>query len=39
VGFNANRRYRDSKWRDIGLLIAFILVIVPALLWGFGIIG
>lgn len=39
MGFNSTRRYRDGKWNDIGLLVVAILVIVPALLWGFGVIG
>jgi uncharacterized membrane protein len=38
VGFNATRRYRDSKWRDIVLLIVALLVIGLLLLWGFGVI-
>lgn len=39
MGFNATRRYRDGKWRDIGLLVAAIVIVVPALLWAFGVIG
>ncbi len=39
MGFDSTRRYRDSKWRDIGLLIAAIVIIGSALLWGFGVIG
>ncbi len=39
MGFNATRRYRDGKWSDIWLLVAALAVIVPALLWGFGVIG
>lgn len=38
MGFNANRRYRDSKWRDIVLLIVALVVIGLLLLWGFGVI-
>lgn len=39
MGFDANRRYRDGKGSDIALLVAAVLIIVPALLWGFGVIG
>lgn len=39
MGFNSTRRYRDSKWRDIGLLVAFVAIMLPALLWAFGVIG
>lgn len=38
VGFNATRRYRDSKRRDIALLIVAIVVILLMLAWGAGII-
>lgn len=38
MGFNATRRYRDSKWRDIVLLIVALVVIGLLLLWGFGVI-
>lgn len=38
MGFDANRRYRDSKWPDIGLLVAFAVIVIPALLWAFGVI-
>lgn len=36
MGFNATRRYRDSKYRDIALLVVGILAIGAALGWGFG---
>ena len=39
MGFDANRRYRDSKWHDIALLVVALVVILGALLWGFGVIG
>lgn len=38
MGFNATRRYRDSKWRDIVLLVVALVVIGVLLLWGFGVI-
>jgi len=36
VGFNATRRYRDGKARDIALLIVAIVVIGGALAWASG---
>ncbi|MFT5564171.1 MAG: hypothetical protein ACI970_000894 [Myxococcota bacterium] len=39
MGFDSTRRYRDGKWSDIGLLVAGIVIVVPALLWGFGVFG
>ena len=36
MGFNATRRYRDSKNRDVVLLIVAIVMIGTALAWGFG---
>jgi hypothetical protein len=36
MGFNATRRYRDSKYRDIGILIAAILVIGGLVAWAAG---
>lgn len=38
VGFNATRRYRDSKWNDIALLVAAIAVIGVAIAWASGLI-
>lgn len=37
MGFNATRRYRDSKTRDVVLLVVALLVIGALLLWGFGV--
>lgn len=36
MGFNATRRYRDSRNRDIALLVVAIVVIGALLAWGFG---
>lgn len=36
MGFNATRRYRDSKTRDIVLLIVAVLVVGAAIAWGMG---
>jgi len=36
MGFNATRRYRDSKWNDIGLLAAALVVISVAIAWAVG---
>jgi hypothetical protein len=36
MGFNATRRYRDSKNRDIVLLVVAVVVIGGLVGWGFG---
>lgn len=36
MGFNATRRYRDSKVRDIVLLVVAVLVVGAAVAWGMG---
>ncbi len=36
MGFNATRRYRDSKWNDIMLLVAALVVIGVAVAWASG---
>jgi hypothetical protein len=33
MGFNATRRYRDTKWVDIGILAAAVVVIGGLLGW------
>ena len=38
MGFNATRRYRDSKWNDIALLAAALIVIGVAVAWAAGVI-
>lgn len=38
MGFNATRKYRDSKWSDIVLLVAGIVILTGLLLWVLGII-
>lgn len=37
MGFNATRKYRDSKWRDVTLLIVGILVIGACVAWAGGV--
>jgi len=37
MGFNASRRYRDSKYRDIALLMVAVVVIGGALAWAMGV--
>lgn len=37
MGFNATRRYRDDKNRDIWLLVVAVVVVGGLLLWGFGV--
>jgi len=36
VGFNATRRYRDSKSRDIVLLLVAVVLIGGAIAWATG---
>lgn len=36
MGFNATRRYRDSKIRDIILLIVAIVLITGMIAWAMG---
>ena len=36
MGFNATRRYRDSKWNDIALLVAALVVVGLAVAWAAG---
>lgn len=36
MGFNATRRYRDSKHRDVVLLIVAAVIVGGLLAWGFG---
>jgi hypothetical protein len=38
MGFNATRRYRDSKSRDIALLVVAIIVIGLLIAWGMGVV-
>ena len=37
MGFDATRRYRDDKRTDVVMLVVAIVVIIRALLWGFGV--
>jgi hypothetical protein len=36
MGFNATRRYRDSKNRDIALLVIAGVVVTALIAWGAG---
>jgi hypothetical protein len=36
MGFNATRRYRDSKYHDIALLVVGVVVIGVMVAWGLG---
>ena len=33
MGFNATRRYRGTKWVDVGILVAAVVVILGLLAW------
>lgn len=37
MGFNATRKYRDSKWSDIVLLVVGVVILAGLLLWALGI--
>lgn len=37
MGFNATRRYRDDKSRDIRLLVIAIVIVVTLILWAVGV--
>lgn len=37
MGFNATRRYRDSKNRDIVLLVAAVVIVGTLLAWAAGV--
>ncbi len=39
MGFNATRRYRDSKMRDVALLASAVMVIGGLVAWAAGLIG
>jgi hypothetical protein len=39
MGFNATRRYRDAKARDIALLIAAVIIIGGLVAWASGLLG
>lgn len=39
MGFNATRRYRDAKARDIALLIAAVVIIGGLVAWASGLLG
>lgn len=38
MGFNATRRYRDDKSRDIRLLVIAIVVVLGLVLWALGVV-
>ncbi len=38
MGFNATRRYRDAKARDIALLVAAVVIIGGLIAWATGLI-
>lgn len=39
MGFNATRRYRDAKWRDVALLVAAIVIVGGLVGWASGLFG
>jgi hypothetical protein len=39
MGFNATRRYRDSKSRDIAIGVSAIVIVGALLAWAAGLLG
>ena len=39
MGFNATRRYRDAKSRDVALLVVAVVVVGGLLAWAAGLVG
>lgn len=39
MGFNATRRYRDGKMRDVALLVAAVVIIGGLVAWASGALG
>ena len=39
MGFNATRRYRDAKWRDVMLLVAAVVILGGLIGWASGLLG
>lgn len=39
MGFNATRRYRDAKWRDVVLLVAAVVILGGLIGWASGLLG
>ncbi len=37
MGFNATRRYRDSKVKDIAILVAAIVIVGALVAWAAGV--
>ena len=39
MGFNATRRYRDAKGRDIAILVSAVVIIGGLIGWASGLLG
>ncbi len=39
MGFNATRRYRDAKWRDIAILVSAVVILAGLIGWASGLFG
>ena len=39
MGFNATRRYRDAKWRDIAILVSAVVILAVLIGWASGLFG
>ena len=39
MGFNATRRYRDNKWRDIAILVSAGVILFALIGWAAGLFG
>ena len=39
MGFNATRRYRDGKARDIAILVSAVVIVLGLIGWASGLFG
>ena len=39
MGFNATRRYRDAKWRDVVILVSALVILGGLIGWASGLLG
>jgi hypothetical protein len=39
MGFNATRRYRDGKGRDVAILVSAVVIVLALIGWASGLFG